>query len=135
MCAHCTKCRTCRPVLSNADSRRYTSPKDFRYFDSIRGTIDERRQKSRTSVPGGLDTSIILKWLREQYQREVVTFTADVGQGEEVEPARAKPKPWASKKFTDDLREEFARDFIYPMFRANTIYEGEYLLKTRSHAR
>ncbi len=80
---------------------------------------------------GGLDTSIILKWLREQYQCEVVTFTADVGQGEEVEPARAKAEAMGVKEiYIDDLREEFARDFIYPMFRANTIYEGEYLLGT-----
>ena len=80
---------------------------------------------------GGLDTSIILKWLREQYNCEVVTFTADIGQGEEVEPARAKAKAMGvSEIYIDDLREEFARDFIFPMFRANTVYEGEYLLGT-----
>ncbi len=80
---------------------------------------------------GGLDTSIIVKWLQDEYQCEVVTFTADVGQGEEVEPARAKAKAAGIKEiYIDDLREEFARDFVFPMFRANTIYEGEYLLGT-----
>jgi len=80
---------------------------------------------------GGLDTSIILRWLEEQYQCEVVTFTADLGQGEEVEPARAKALQFGVKEiFIEDLREEFVRDFVYPMFRCNTIYEGEYLLGT-----
>ena len=80
---------------------------------------------------GGLDTSIILLWLEEQYQCEVVTFTADLGQGEEVEPARAKALQFGVKEiFIEDLREEFVRDFVYPMFRCNTIYEGEYLLGT-----
>jgi len=80
---------------------------------------------------GGLDTSVILKWLQEAYGCEVVTFTADIGQGEEVEPARAKAKAAGIKEiYIDDLREEFVRDFVYPMFRANAIYEGEYLLGT-----
>mgnify|MGYP000320626916 FL=1 len=80
---------------------------------------------------GGLDTSIILKWLQDTYDCEVVTFTADIGQGEEVEPARAKAEAMGIKDiFIEDLREEFARDYIFPMFRANTIYEGEYLLGT-----
>jgi argininosuccinate synthase len=80
---------------------------------------------------GGLDTSIILKWLQDEYHCEVVTFTADIGQGEEVEPARAKAQAAGVKEiYIDDLREEFARDFVFPMFRANTIYEGEYLLGT-----
>jgi argininosuccinate synthase len=80
---------------------------------------------------GGLDTSIILKWLRERYSCEVVTFTADLGQGEELSPARAKAEAMGVQEvYIDDLREEFARDFIFPMFRANTIYEGEYLLGT-----
>ncbi len=80
---------------------------------------------------GGLDTSIILKWLQDQYGCEVVTFTADVGQGEELEPARAKAQAMGVKEiYIDDLREEFVRDFVFPMFRANTIYEGEYLLGT-----
>ncbi|OOZ40565.1 argininosuccinate synthase [Solemya pervernicosa gill symbiont] len=80
---------------------------------------------------GGLDTSIILKWLQDEYNCEVVTFTADIGQGEEVEPARAKAKAAGVKEiYIDDMREEFARDFVFPMFRANAIYEGEYLLGT-----
>jgi argininosuccinate synthase len=82
---------------------------------------------------GGLDTSVILKWLQDTYQCEIVTFTADLGQGEELEPARAKALQFGIKPeniFIDDLREEFVRDFVYPMFRANTIYEGEYLLGT-----
>jgi argininosuccinate synthase len=82
---------------------------------------------------GGLDTSIILKWLQETYECEVVTFTADLGQREEVEPARAKALEMgvpAEHIYIDDLREEFVRDFVFPMFRANTIYEGEYLLGT-----
>jgi len=80
---------------------------------------------------GGLDTSVIVKWLQETYQCEVVTFTADIGQGEEVEPARAKAEALGVKEiYIDDLREEFVRDFVFPMFRANAIYEGEYLLGT-----
>jgi len=80
---------------------------------------------------GGLDTSVICRWLQETYQCEVVTFTADLGQGEEVEPARTKAKAMGIKEiYIDDLREEFVRDFVYPMFRANTLYEGEYLLGT-----
>ncbi|WP_163832947.1 argininosuccinate synthase [Spartinivicinus ruber] len=80
---------------------------------------------------GGLDTSVIAKWLEETYRCEVVTFTADLGQGEEVEPARAKAEALGIKEvFIEDLREEFTRDFVFPMFRANTIYEGEYLLGT-----
>jgi argininosuccinate synthase len=80
---------------------------------------------------GGLDTSVIVRWLQETYQCEVVTFTADIGQGEEVEPARAKAQAMGVKEiYIEDLREEFARDFVFPMFRANTIYEGEYLLGT-----
>ena len=80
---------------------------------------------------GGLDTSVIVKWLQEKYKCEVVTFTADIGQGEEVEPARAKAKALGVNKiYIDDLREEFVRDYVFPMFRANAIYEGEYLLGT-----
>jgi argininosuccinate synthase len=80
---------------------------------------------------GGLDTSVILKWLQDTYGCEVVTFTADIGQGEELEPARAKAQKFGVKEiFIDDLREEFVRDFVFPMFRANAIYEGEYLLGT-----
>ena len=80
---------------------------------------------------GGLDTSVIVRWLQESYQCEVVTFTADLGQGEEVEPARAKAEAMGIKEiYIEDLREEFVRDYVFPMFRANTIYEGEYLLGT-----
>jgi len=80
---------------------------------------------------GGLDTSIIAKWLQEEYNCEVVTFTADIGQGEEIEPARAKAKAMGIKEiYIEDLREEFARDFVFPMMRANAIYEGEYRLGT-----
>mgnify|MGYP001583924786 FL=1 len=80
---------------------------------------------------GGLDTSVIVRWLQDTYNCEVVTFTADIGQGEEVEPARAKAEAMGIKEiYIDDLREEFVRDFVFPMFRANTVYEGEYLLGT-----
>jgi argininosuccinate synthase len=80
---------------------------------------------------GGLDTSVILTWLRDTYDCEVVTFTADLGQGEEVEPARAKAEKMGVKEiYIEDLKEEYVRDFVFPMFRANTIYEGEYLLGT-----
>ena len=80
---------------------------------------------------GGLDTSIILKWLQDTYGCEVVTFTADIGQGEEVEPARAKAEALGVKEiYIEDLREDFARDYVFPMFRANAVYEGEYLLGT-----
>lgn len=98
-----------------------------------------RRAESTTpkrvvlAYSGGLDTSVILKWLQDEYKCEVVTFTADIGQGEEVEPARKKALAMGIKKehiFIKDLREEFVRDFVFPMFRANTVYEGEYLLGT-----
>ena len=88
-------------------------------------------KKVALAYSGGLDTSVILQWLRETYDCEVVTFTADIGQGEEVEPARAKAQAMGIQEiYIDDLTEEFARDFVFPMFRANTIYEGEYLLGT-----
>jgi len=90
-------------------------------------------KKAVLAYSGGLDTSVILKWLQDTYQCEVVTFTADLGQGEELEPARAKALKFGIKPehiFIDDLREEFVRDFVFPMFRANAIYEGEYLLGT-----
>ncbi|MDA0655150.1 MAG: argininosuccinate synthase, partial [Proteobacteria bacterium] len=80
---------------------------------------------------GGLDTSVILKWLTDQYGCEVVTFTADLGQGEEIEPARAKAELLGVKEiFIEDLREEFVADYVFPMFRANALYEGIYLLGT-----
>ncbi len=90
-------------------------------------------KKAVLAYSGGLDTSVILKWLQDTYQCEVVTFTADIGQGEELEPARQKALKFGIKPehiFIDDLREEFVRDFVFPMFRANTVYEGEYLLGT-----
>src|SRR5918996_84515 len=80
---------------------------------------------------GGLDTSVILKWLQQTYGCEVVTFTADIGQGEELAPARAKAQALGVKEvYIEDLREEFVRNFVFPMFRANAVYEGEYLLGT-----
>ena len=95
--------------------------------------MTEKINKVVLAYSGGLDTSVILKWLQDVYHCEVVTFTADIGQGEEVEPARAKAIKMVIRKeniFIDDLKEEFVRDFVYPMFRANTLYEGEYLLGT-----
>jgi argininosuccinate synthase len=94
---------------------------------------DKPIKKVVLAYSGGLDTSIILKWLQTEYGAEVVTFTADLGQGEELEPARAKALNAGVKPqniFIDDLREEFVRDFVFPMFRANTVYEGQYLLGT-----
>ena len=91
----------------------------------------ENVKKVVLAYSGGLDTSVILKWLQDTYDCEVVTFTADIGQGEELAPARAKAKKFGVKRiFIEDLREEFARDFVFPMFRANALYEGEYLLGT-----
>ncbi len=93
----------------------------------------DKPRKVVLAYSGGLDTSIILKWLQTEYQAEVVTFTADLGQGEEVEPARAKAELLGIRPeniFIDDLREEFVRDYVFPMFRANTVYEGQYLLGT-----
>ena len=91
----------------------------------------DRVNKVVLAYSGGLDTSIILKWLQDSYNCEVVTFTADLGQGEDLEPAREKAKMLGIKEiFVEDLREEFVRDFVFPMFRANTVYEGTYLLGT-----
>src|SRR5471030_2752922 len=88
-------------------------------------------QKIVLAYSGGLDTSVILRWLQETYACEVVTFTADIGQGEELEPARKKAELLGVKTiYIDDLREEFVRDFVFPMFRANALYEGQYLLGT-----
>src|SRR6266404_4851997 len=95
--------------------------------------MTKRKLRVVLAYSGGLDTSIILKWLQTEYDAEVVTFTADLGQGEEVEPARAKAEMLGVKPeniFIEDLREEFVRDFVFPMFRANTQYEGDYLLGT-----
>jgi len=93
--------------------------------------MSQEVKKVVLAYSGGLDTSIIARWLQVEYNCEVVTFTADIGQGEEVEPARAKARAMGIKEiYIEDLREEFARDFVFPMFRANAIYEGEYLLGT-----
>jgi len=93
--------------------------------------VKNQVKKVVLAYSGGLDTSVILKWLQDAYACEVVTFTADIGQGEELEPARKKARQLGVKRiFIDDLREEFVRDFVFPMFRANAIYEGEYLLGT-----
>ncbi len=93
--------------------------------------MSQKINKIVLAYSGGLDTSVILKWLQQVYKCEVVTFTADLGQGEEVEPAREKAKAAGVKEiFIDDLREEFVRDFVFPMFRANALYEGIYLLGT-----
>jgi len=97
------------------------------------GRIMSEVKKAVLAYSGGLDTSVILKWLQDTYRCEVVTFTADLGQGEELEPARKKALQFGIKPehiFIDDLREEFVRDFVFPMFRCNTVYEGEYLLGT-----
>jgi argininosuccinate synthase len=92
---------------------------------------DAKISKVVLAYSGGLDTSVIVKWLQDRYQCEVVTFTADIGQGEELEPARQKAQQMGVKSiFVEDLREEFVRDFVFPMFRANAVYEGEYLLGT-----
>ncbi len=95
-------------------------------------TIEEKDVKKVVlAYSGGLDTSVILSWLQEEYDCEVVTFTADLGQGEEVEPARVKAEAAGVKEiYIEDLREEFVRDFVFPMFRANAVYEGVYLLGT-----
>src|ERR1700753_3565205 len=91
----------------------------------------ETVRKVVLAYSGGLDTSVILRWLKETYRCEVVTFTADLGQGEELEPARKKAEDaGCTEIFIDDLREEFVRDFVFPMFRANALYEGQYLLGT-----
>ena len=91
----------------------------------------DKVRKVVLAYSGGLDTSVILKWLQDTYDCEVVTFTADIGQGEELAPARAKARKFGVKRiFIEDLREEFVRDFVFPMFRANAVYEGEYLLGT-----
>ena len=91
----------------------------------------ENVNKVVLAYSGGLDTSVILRWLQDEYQCEVVTFTADLGQGEELEPARKKAEMLGVKEiFIEDLREEFVRDYVFPMFRANTVYEGTYMLGT-----
>ncbi len=100
----------------------------------MKGEVKPKKDSVKKVVlaySGGLDTSVILRWLQDEYNCEVVTFTADIGQGEEVEPARAKAEMMGIKEiYVEDLREEFVRDFVFPMFRANALYEGTYLLGT-----
>ena len=92
---------------------------------------EQKIKKVVLAYSGGLDTSVILKWLQEEYKCEVITFTADLGQGEDIEPARAKAEMMGFKNiFIEDLREEFVSDYVFPMFRANALYEGQYLLGT-----
>jgi argininosuccinate synthase len=115
-------------ILARPNKTRYPAEK----FTLLkRPVLMSAPKKVVLAYSGGLDTSIILKWLQTEYGCEVVTFTADLGQGEELEPARAKAETMgASKIYIEDLREEFVRDFVFPMFRANALYEGLYLLGT-----
>ena len=93
--------------------------------------MEQNIKKVVLAYSGGLDTSVILRWLQNTYKCEVVTFTADLGQGEELEPARKKAEMFGIKQiFIEDLRETFVKDFVFPMFRANALYEGQYLLGT-----
>jgi hypothetical protein len=102
-----------------------------RWASAIPASTPRAARKSSSPIPGGLDTSIILKWLQTEYGCEVVTFTADLGQGEELEPARKKAEMLGIKEiYIEDLREEFVRDFVFPMFRANASMRGVYLLGT-----
>src|SRR5665213_202662 len=112
-------------VHANAARRRIEAPLPAASRGSV---MADQVKKVVLAYSGGLDTSVILKWLQETYHCEVVTFTADIGQGEELEPARQKAQLMGVKQiFVDDLREEFVRDFVFPMFRANALYEGQYL--------
>jgi len=113
--------------------QRKAAPSVSKPSTAVSTSANKQVRKVVLAYSGGLDTSIILKWLQDEYQCEVVTFTADIGQGEEIEPARAKAVKMGIKPeniFIEDLREEFVRDFVFPMFRANALYEGEYLLGT-----
>src|SRR6185312_7861370 len=93
--------------------------------------MSDNVKKIVLAYSGGLDTSVILRWLQETYKAEIVTFTADIGQGEELAPARDKAKAMGvTEIFVEDLRETFVRDYVFPMFRANALYEGQYLLGT-----
>jgi argininosuccinate synthase len=113
------------------DNKTYFSGIIRPFFNSHGVSFMSEIKKVVLAYSGGLDTSVILKWLQDEYSAEVVTFTADLGQREEVEPARAKAMAAGIKEiYIEDVREEFARDFVFPMFRANAIYEGEYLLGT-----
>src|SRR5690554_696980 len=120
-----------RPALIYSRRARIIGPLSIAVSSNYIGRDMSEVKKVVLAYSGGLDTSVILQWLKETYDCEVVTFTADLGQGEEVEPARAKAEALGVKEiYIDDLREEFVRDFVFPMFRANTVYEGEYLLGT-----
>jgi len=123
-------CDRLKPKYATRPKRRYILP--FILFQQAESQVSTNSiKKVVLAYSGGLDTSVILKWLQETYGCEVVTFTADIGQGEDVEPARAKAMSAGVREiYVEDLREEFVRDFVYPMFRANTVYEGEYLLGT-----
>jgi argininosuccinate synthase len=128
LCASLSVCKN----LPHTESDKYLQERLAGAIDSRSGSkIMSDVKKVVLAYSGGLDTSVILKWLEENYQCEVVTFTADVGQGEEIEPAREKARAMGVKEiYIEDLTEEFARDYVFPMFRANTVYEGEYLLGT-----
>ncbi|KAJ9510431.1 hypothetical protein QJQ45_015895 [Haematococcus lacustris] len=120
-------CGLPRPLRCPAHRRAAVVARDVSAAASRKGQV----KKVVLAYSGGLDTSIILKWLQDEYECEVVTFTADLGQGEELEPARAKAEKMGIKQiYIDDLREEFVRDYVFPMFRANSQYEGVYLLGT-----
>ena len=121
------------PLPSPASLRRPNAAATHRRRTSVAAAagLSGKVNKVVLAYSGGLDTSVILAWLQETYGCEVVTFTADLGQGEELEPVRGKAAAAGVKEiFIDDLREEFVRDFVFPMFRANSIYEGTYLLGT-----
>ena len=125
----------CHQMRQNCDNRKFIAQKlVYLVANSKSGSglpMAKDIKKVVLAYSGGLDTSIILKWLQETYDCEVVTFTADLGQGEELEPARKKAEMFGIKDIRiEDLREEFVRDFVFPMFRANALYEGLYLLGT-----
>src|ERR1700740_2786166 len=123
-------CRDCSAPSRLRNQRpRPRAPPPF--FPSGAFSMTDQINRVVLAYSGGLDTSVILKWLQQTYNCEVVTFTADLGQGEELEPARRKAEMFGIKQiFMDDLRETFVKDFVFPMFRANTLYEGQYLLGT-----
>src|SRR5262249_15310782 len=124
-----TGCASCGPVATRRANPRIATSLALNPPHAMAQNI----KKVVLAYSGGLDTSTTLKCVQDQYHCEVVTFTADIGQGEEIEPARAKALKMGIKPeniFIEDLREEFVRDFVFPMFRANALYEGEYLLGT-----
>src|ERR1700740_1989512 len=123
-------CRDCSAPSRLRNQRpRPRAPPPF--FPSGAFSMTDQINRVVLAYSGGLDTSVILKWLQQTYNCEVVTFTADLGQGEELEPARRKAEMFGIKQiFIEDLRETFVKDFVFPMFRANALYEGQYLLGT-----